>query len=76
MRAADHGEPGERQAVPAAQPCYLLLTILNRYSAGCLRAGVHDVAQPLARISVILICRKAIPILANRALKVVLSGGG
>ena len=39
-----------------------------------LRAGVHDVAQTLTRISVVRSCRKEIPILANRVLKVSLSG--
>ena len=39
-----------------------------------LPAGVHDVAQALACIRVVLSCRKAIPILANRALKISLSG--
>jgi hypothetical protein len=38
-----------------------------------LPAGVHDVAQPLTRIHIVLSCGKAIPILANRALKVSLS---
>ena len=41
---------------------------------GCVRAGVHDVAQSLTRTSAVLICRKAIPILARGALKVSLSG--
>src|SRR5262245_38176451 len=39
-----------------------------------LRAGVHDVAQSLKRIGVVLICRKAIPIFANRTLVILLSG--
>jgi hypothetical protein len=38
------------------------------------RTRVHDVAQSLTRISVVLVCHKAIPILASRALKVSLSG--
>jgi hypothetical protein len=37
-----------------------------------LRARVHDVAQSLARIGVVLIGRKASPILASRLLKIVL----
>jgi hypothetical protein len=40
---------------------------------GRVRAGVHDVAQSLTRTSVALICRKAIPILANRVFKLLLS---
>jgi hypothetical protein len=39
-----------------------------------LRAGIHDVAQTLARINVVLICRKAVLVLANRVLEVSLSG--